>query len=70
MAGKIFVRQHAIFHTDSPQEMTDLVEAAKKAIMDGGGSIINLTPTDEFLDANADLTYVREMEYIALRTAL
>lgn len=70
MAGKIFVRQHAVFHADTEEELENMLNAAKQLIVEGGGGIQHITETQSVIDANNDQTYILEIEYVALRTAL
>lgn len=70
MAAKIYVRQTAVFHADSVEELVKVREAAKQLVVDGGGGVEHITDVDELLDAAGDLTFVQVMEYLVLREAL
>ena len=70
MAGKIFVRQTAVFHADSMEELEKMCTAAIQLITEGGGGIQFWSETQNIIDANNDDTWIRECEYVVLRTAL
>lgn len=70
MAGKIYVRQTAVFHADTKDEVDEMLTAAVRLIKDGGGAVERMSAVETFYDADNDRTFVCTLEYQVLKTAL
>lgn len=67
---KIYVRQTAVFHADSEEELTRVREAALEGIKESGGGVDALSAPQQLLDPAGDLTWAQELHYFALREAI